>query len=301
MMQVEALNAVVVGAGTMGTTLAKLMAAQGVSVILVDTNRHVLETSRLSMGESAAVGFASELTAGQHPDFVIESVTEDVAVKQQVIAQIEASVADSSIIMTNTSGIPIDEIAANMRLPQRFLGTHFFNPADIVPAVEVVPGSHTQASVVETACRWLKQLGKRPAILNTCVPGFVANRIQHAVMRECLALLERGVVEPEALDDIVQYSIGVRMALNGPLYQRDLNGLDTHLNIARYLYPDLDARDKPAALLEDYVAQGRLGAKAGRGFYRWSDESRAQHQAQERESLQRIIKIATQHAKENAS
>ncbi|MDQ7729477.1 3-hydroxyacyl-CoA dehydrogenase NAD-binding domain-containing protein [Halomonas sp. SpR8] len=301
-MQDDALHAVVVGAGTMGTTLAKLMATQGVNVIVVDTNPRVLETSRLSMRESAAaVGFVSELTAGKSPDFVIESVTEDVAVKQKVIAQIETSVADSTIIMTNTSGIPIDELAANMRLPQRFLGTHFFNPADIVPTVEVVPGSHTKASVVDMACRWLKQLGKRPAILNTCVPGFVANRIQHAVMRECLALLERGVVEPEALDDIVQYSIGVRMALNGPLCQRDLNGLDTHLNIARYLYPDLDARDKPAALLEDYVVQGRLGAKAGRGFYRWSDESRAQQQAQERESLQRIIDIATQHAKGNAS
>ncbi|WP_447045913.1 3-hydroxyacyl-CoA dehydrogenase NAD-binding domain-containing protein [Vreelandella sp. H-I2] len=298
----DALHAAVVGAGTMGTTLAKLMAAQGVNVIVVDTNPHVLETSRLSMEESsAAVVFASELTVGQRPDFVIESVTEDVEIKQKVISQIEASVADSTIIMTNTSGIQIDEIAANMRLPQRFLGTHFFNPADVVPAVEVVPGSHTKASVVETACRWLKQLGKRPAILNTCVPGFVANRIQHAVMRECLALLERGVVEPEALDDIVQYSIGVRMALNGPLCQRDLNGLDTHLNIARYLYPDLDARDKPAALLEDYVAQGRLGAKSGRGFYRWSDESRVQHQAQERERLQRIIDIATQHSKGNES
>ena len=115
-------------------------------------------------------------------------------------------------------------------------------------------------------------------------------------MRECLSLLEKGVVEVEALDDIVQYSIGVRMALNGPLYQRDLNGLDTHLNIARYLYPDLDARQEPASLLEEYVAQGRLGAKAGRGFYHWNDESRAQHQARERESLQRIIEIATQHA-----
>ena len=144
--------------------------------------------------------------------------------------------------------------------------------------------------------RLAKTLGKRPAVLNTCVPGFVANRIQHAVMRECLSLLEKGVVEAEALDDIVQYSIGVRMALNGPLCQRDLNGLDTHLNIAHYLYADLEARQQPAALLEEYVAQGRLGAKAGRGFYQWSDETRAQHQARERENLQRIIEIATQHA-----
>lgn len=295
-MSENAIQAVVVGAGTMGTTLAKLMAVQGVKVIMVDTNSDVLETSRLSIGENAAgVCFTTELQAMQSPDFVIECVTENTAVKQKVVAQIESSVPDTTIIMTNTSGIPIDDIGRTMRVPQRFLGAHFFNPADIIPAVEVIPGSQTDASVVETACRWLKQLGKRPAVIKIGVPGFVANRIQHAMMRECLSLLEKGVVEARALDDIVQYSIGVRMALNGPLRQRDLNGLDTHLNIARYLYPDLDARDKPAALLEDYVAQGRLGAKTGQGFYSWSEESRAQHQAQEREDLQNIIKITMQH------
>ncbi|MCD6010111.1 3-hydroxyacyl-CoA dehydrogenase NAD-binding domain-containing protein [Halomonas sp. IOP_31] len=296
-MQNDSLQAVVVGAGTMGTTLAKLMAVHGVRVTVVDTNPQVLGASRLSVEENAtAVCFTTDLQLAETPDFVIESVTENVAIKREVVAQIEAGVADTTIIMTNTSGIPIDDIGSAMRLPQRFLGTHFFNPADIVPTVEVVPGSHTEATVVQKACSWLTRLGKRPAVLNTCVPGFVANRIQHAVMRECLSLLEKGVVEVEALDDIVQYSIGVRMALNGPLYQRDLNGLDTHLNIARYLYPDLDARQEPASLLEEYVAQGRLGAKAGRGFYHWNDESRAQHQARERESLQRIIEIATQHA-----
>ncbi|WP_280564823.1 3-hydroxyacyl-CoA dehydrogenase NAD-binding domain-containing protein [Chromohalobacter sp. 48-RD10] len=301
-MQDNSLQAVVVGAGTMGTTLAKLMTAHGVKVSVVDTNPQVLETSRLRMGANAdAICFTTELAVGGSPDFVIESVTENVSIKQKVVAQIEADVADSTIIMTNTSGIPIDDIGSAMRIPQRFLGTHFFNPADIVPTVEVVPDSHTEASVVEQACRWLKRLGKRPAVLNTCVPGFVANRIQHAVMRECLSLLEKGVVEVDALDDIVQYSIGIRMALNGPLCQRDLNGLDTHLNIARYLYTDLDARQEPAALLEDYVAQGRLGAKAGRGFYHWSDGSYAQHQAQERESLQCILEIAAQHSRGNES
>lgn len=297
-MQEDSLQAVVVGAGTMGTTLAKLMAAHGIRVTVVDTNPQALETSRLHLGGNAnTICFATDMKVEESPDFVIESVTENVAVKQKVVARIEASVADTTIIMTNTSGIPIDEIGSAMRVSQRFLGTHFFNPADIVPAVEVVPGSHTEALVVEKTCRWLKRLGKRPAVLNTCVPGFVANRIQHAVMRECLYLLEKGVVEAEALDEIVQYSIGVRMALNGPLCQRDLNGLDTHLAIARYLYPDLDSRQEPAALLEEYVAQGRLGAKSGRGFYHWSDESRAQHQAQEREGLQRIIEIATRYSR----
>ena len=296
-MQEDSLQAVVVGAGTMGATLAKLMAVHGVKVTVVDTNPQVLETSRLRMGaNAAAVSFTTELKVKKNPDFVIESVTENVTVKQKVLAQIEDGVAESTVIMTNTSGIPIDDISSAMRIPQRFVGTHFFNPADIVPVVEVVPGSHTEAPVVEQTCRWLRRLGKRPAVLNTCVPGFVANRIQHAVMRECLSLLEKGVVETAALDDIVQYSIGIRMALNGPLCQRDLNGLDTHLNIARYLYPDIDARQEPAALLEEHVAQGRLGAKAGRGFYYWTDESRARHQAQERKSLQRIIEIATQHS-----
>lgn len=294
-MREASLQAVVVGAGTMGTILAKLMAVRGVKVTVVDTNPQVLETSRMRVGIGTSICFATEWLGVERPDFVIESVTENVAVKQQVVAQIETYVADTTIIMTNTSGIPIDDIGSAMRLPQRFLGTHFFNPADIVPAVEVVPGSHTEAAVVQKACGWLARLGKRPAVLNTCVPGFVANRVQHAVMRECLSLLEKGVVEAEALDEIVQYSIGVRMALNGPFCQRDLNGLDTHLNIARYLYPDLDARQEPAALLEEYVAQGRLGAKAGRGFYHWSDESHTQHQVRERESLQRIIEIATQH------
>lgn len=294
-MQKESLQAVVVGAGTMGTTLAKLMAEQGVEVIVVDTNQSVLETSRLSMGVNAArVCFTTEFKAEYQPNFVIESVTENTAIKQKVIAQIESNVPDTTIIMTNTSGILIDDIACNMRLPERFLGAHFFNPADIIPVVEVVPGSQTTDFCLETACRWLKQLGKRPVVLKTCVPGFVANRIQHAIMRECLSLLEKGVVDAQELDEIVQYSIGVRMALNGPLYQRDLNGLDTHLHIARYLYPDLDASDKPAKLLEDYVAQGRLGAKVGQGFYSWSEESRTQHQTQERKNLQCIIDIAKQ-------
>lgn len=286
-------QAAVIGAGTMGTTLAKLMAVHGVKVTVVDTSQKVLETSRLNMGNDAAsVFFTTVLNTELKPDFVIECVPEVLEIKQKVMTQIESTVPDTTIIMTNTSGITIDAIASSMRLPQRFLGAHFFNPADIIPAVEVVPSSYTKDSVVEEACRWLKLLGKRPGVLNTSVPGFVANRIQHAIMRECLYLLEQGVVDAESLDEIVQYSIGVRMALNGPLLQRDLNGLDVHLNIARYLYPDLESSDKPALLLEDHVAKGHLGAKVGQGFYSWPDGALAQYQAQERESLQRIIAIA---------
>lgn len=292
-MQKDLLTAAVIGAGTMGTTLAKLMASKGLKVIVVDNNKNVLEASKFSIGEeSANIIFTQELKTDHKLDFLIESVTENVDIKRKVLAQIESKVSESTIIMTNTSGIPIDDIASDMRVPQRFLGAHFFNPANIIPVVEVVPGTHTDPLLLEMACQYLKKLGKRPVVLNTCVPGFIANRIQHAIVRECLSLLEKGVINAEALDEVVQYSVGVRMALNGPLFQRDLNGLDTHLHIARYLYPDLEASKKPAKTLEDYVKQGRLGAKAGQGFYNWSDTSRVQYQAKEQENLQRIIKIA---------
>ena len=159
-MQDGSLQAAVVGAGTMGTTLAKLMAAHGVKVTVVDTNPKVLEASRLNVGESAEIiRFTTNLEVAKSADFVIESVTENVAIKRKVVAQIESEVADTCIIVTNTSGIPIDDIGSAMRVPQRFLGTHFFNPADIIPAVEVVPGSHTEAAVVEKVCGWLKRWG----------------------------------------------------------------------------------------------------------------------------------------------
>ncbi|PMR72093.1 3-hydroxyacyl-CoA dehydrogenase NAD-binding domain-containing protein [Billgrantia endophytica] len=288
-------NAIVVGAGTMGTTLARLMATHGLSVTVIDTSQETLARCRDRLvhdpGAAARVAFASEWCPGRAVDVVVESVTENIAVKRQVIEQAEAHVDSDTLIMTNTSGLSIDEIGESMAHPERFVGAHFFNPADVIPAVEVVPGSPTHPAAVERACQLLRRLGKRPAVLSRCVPGFVANRIQHAIMRECLHLIEQGVVEPAALDDIVKYSIGIRMAINGPLRQRDLNGLDTHLNIARYLYDDLSSSRTPAKLLENHVAEGFLGAKAGRGFYEWSEAELAAQSRQEREQLTHILSL----------
>lgn len=291
-------KAIVVGAGTMGTSLARLMAVEGISVTVVDTSDARLAECRdqLKKGPAGAseIRFTSEWQRDITIDAVIESVTEDIAVKQKVVALIEAHVGKNTLIMTNTSGLPIDDIARDMQHPERLIGAHFFNPADVIPAVEVVPGSHTKPEVVTQVRELLLRLGKRPAVLSKAVPGFVANRIQHAIMRECLALLESGVVEAEALDDIIRYAIGVRMALNGPLRQRDINGLDTHLNISRYLYADLNARKTPSPLLESYVAQGRLGAKSGEGFYRWDNQEIESRADRERELLEQVIALANQ-------
>ncbi len=286
---------VVVGAGTMGTTLARLMATRAMPVTVLDIDgtrlAHCREALAADETLSSRVGFAQDWSSVGAASAMIESVTEDLALKRRVLAEAERHLPATALIMTNTSGLSIDALGEEMAHPERFVGAHFFNPADLIPAVELVPGQLTHDATVAQACQLLRQLGKRPAVLKRCVPGFVANRIQHALMRECLALLEQGVVEPQALDDIVRYSIGVRLAINGPLRQRDLNGLDTHLNIARYLYAELEDRHTPSPLLETHVSEGRLGRKSGRGFFDWPQESAEAQPQQERELLRRMLTL----------
>jgi 3-hydroxybutyryl-CoA dehydrogenase len=208
---------VVVGAGTMGTSLARLLAARArpVTVLDIDGGRLAQCREALAAGEVLAgpVSFAQDWPSVGEASVAIESVTEDLALKRRVLAEAERHLPATALIMTNTSGLSIDALGEDLAHPERFVGAHFFNPADLIPAVEVVPGQLTHDATVAQACQLLRQLGKRPAVLKRCVPGFVANRIQHALMRECLSLLEQGVVEPQALDDIVRYSIGLRRSL----------------------------------------------------------------------------------------
>lgn len=299
-------RAVVVGAGTMGTTLAKLMLANRLSVCVIDSREAALEICRQQMEQAFAgtdvdttrLALQTHWSREDESSIVIESVPENLEIKRAVISRAEAYCDAATLIVTNTSGLSIDAIGQDMRHPERLAGAHFFNPADLIPAVEVIPGAVTTKSALHRTCTFLERLGKRPAVLKQAVPGFVANRIQHAIMRECLSLLEKGVVDIEALDDIVQFSIGVRLALSGPLLQRDLNGLDTHLNIARYLYEDLERTREPSRLLEERVAQGWLGAKSGQGFYRWDDRRIEDRQRRTREGLEHIIAVAMQHTHE---
>lgn len=292
----SSIRGIVIGAGTMGSNLARLLLRNEMAVTVLDINSDVLAQCRQTVHSEFNIHqarFVSDWAEVGECDVVVESVTEDLALKQRVLKEAEYYVGDATLILTNTSGLPIDELAEVLVRPERFLGAHFFNPADLIPAVEVIPGSLTSASCVEQTIDLLRQLGKRPAVLKQSVPGFVANRIQHALMRECLALLEQGVVGAEALDDIVRYSIGIRLAINGPLCQRDLNGLDTHLNISRYLYRDLDNRTTPSPLLEELVAQGHLGRKSGRGFHEWPDGNRETCDRQERALLERLLALMT--------
>ncbi|QDY70638.1 3-hydroxyacyl-CoA dehydrogenase NAD-binding domain-containing protein [Qingshengfaniella alkalisoli] len=270
---------VVIGAGTMGLRICRHFIRASHPVALVDPSAEALEKAQeFFSGTHHGPSLHSSLQdLPQHwrdAGIIIEAVPENLDLKRRIIADLELYFDESTTIASNTSGLRTAELTAGMIYPDRFVITHFFNPADLIPAVEVVPSDATSTETVERITRILETSGKKVARLAADIPGFIANRLQHAMLRECFHLIDSGVADAETIDIVTQYSLGVRLALIGPLLQRDLNGLDIHLNIARYLYPDLDAHQEPATCLVKKVDNGDLGRKTGRGFYEWDDAQR---------------------------
>ncbi len=210
--------------------------------------------------------------AGEGADFIIESVAEDLAVKQGVFAKLERICAPETIFATNTSGLSPTAIAEVLQNKKRFVVCHFWNPPHLVPLVEVVPGSETSQETVDVAWKLMEKVGKRPVALKREALGFIGNRLQLALLREALYIVEQGIATPEAVDTTVRYSLGRRLGVTGPLESADLGGLDIFQNIATYLFPDLCNDLSSPSLLADPVARGDLGAKTGKGFYEWSPD-----------------------------
>lgn len=266
----------IVGSGHMGTAIAAELLRQNVGVLLIDSERQAVERAEDKLAAGMDRGIANRLTVTTDLSraagawLVFEAVPEDLRLKQAVFEELEAHVSEDCLLASNTSGLPIGVIARKLSFKHRFVGTHFFTPADIIPLVEVVKGPETSDATTQSVASFLRSVGKRPVIVEKDVPGFIANRIQHAMAREAMSLVEKGVATPEAVDEVVRWSIGIRLALVGPLKQRDFNGLDTHLDIATYLYKDLENSREPLAVLRDKVDSGDLGLKSGRGFYDWS-------------------------------
>ena len=202
-----------------------------------------------------------------------------------------------TLIATNTSGISINQLASDLAHPERFVGTHFFTPADIIPLVEVVACDRSSTGTTDKVIDILRAVGKLPVLVRKDIPGFIANRLQHALAREAMSLLEKGVASAEDIDTVAKWSLGIRLALTGPLEQRDINGLDVHHAIATYLYPDLENTQAPLAVLSDKVEQGHWGVKSGQGFYDWTSPDR-------KESVQRkeaALRSLVEHLKVNQS
>jgi 3-hydroxybutyryl-CoA dehydrogenase len=279
----------VIGAGTMGHGIAQLFASAGLMVALTDSDRQVLdgaiERIRTNLGkllESDPTGretidtmcgriiAVSDLeNAASGADFVVEAVLESLEIKHRVHSELEIHCSPHTIIASTTSSYRVRDMAGALHLPERFLVTHFWNPAYIIPAVEVMPGTQTSAETVETTMALLKAAGKHPALVKRDVAGFIGNRLQHALRREAISIVAQGIASPEDVDLIARLSFGLRMPVVGPLETVDLGGLDLTRAIQTYLLPELERSTEPLPLIQEMVGQGELGAKAGQGFFHW--------------------------------
>ena len=275
----------IVGAGTMGIGISHVFAASGITTVLVDATpelsaaareRSVELLSRLEAGGNVGRGTAaiaeqhlsaaaSIADAVQGADLVVEAVFERPDVKAAAYGEIEATAGDDAIIATNTSSIPITELAAVLRRPERFLGVHWFVPPLLVPCVEVIPTSSTDGYVVETVVGALTRLGKSAVVVGDG-PGFVANRIQFAMFREAARIVEDGIASPDQVDEVVRSSFGFRLPFFGPFTIADMAGLDVYADIFDTLERGLGAGLSAPNVLRAHVARGEFGVKTGRGF-----------------------------------
>jgi len=208
-------------------------------------------------------------------EYVVEAVLEDLPLKQKLFAEIESYVRSDTILASNTSVIPITRIMEGLKQRERALGTHWWNPPYLVPLVEVIETQWTSRSAIDFTMKLHAAAGKKPAHVKKDVPGFIGNRLQHALWREAVALVEHGICDAETVDTVIKSAFGRRLAVLGPLENADLVGTDLTLAIHRTVLPDIDSRPRPSPYLEKLVKDQKLGFKSGEGFRKWSPEQQA--------------------------
>ena len=279
----------IAGAGTMGASLAQAFAKYGYPVKLYDLFPAALEKARglirlnqqgevdagnLTAEESAAlqqrITFVEKMEDLADTDFLVEAILEDLDIKHDFYRQLCAIVPEDAILCSNTSGLSITAIAKAVTHPERFAGMHWMNPPHIIPLIEIVRGEETSEETAEAVRQVALKLHKRPVVIKDA-PSFVLNRLQQAILRESLHIVQEGIATPEAVDDVMKYALGFRYACFGPFETCDLGGLDIHYNISKYTFPDLCDAKEPFGLLEECIQQNRLGVKNGAGFYDYSD------------------------------
>ena len=283
----------VIGGGMMGVGVAQVFAAAGHEVALQDVSQEALERAPGTLaanlaflaehglfsadGVADAVGrvrtTADLAEAAAGADVVVECVFEDLTLKQEVFERLDAVCPVETMLCTNTSVMSITEIGARTVRKERVVGTHFWNPPYLIPLVEVVRTEHVDPVVVERTMDLLRRVGKHPIDCKKDVPGFVANRLQHALWREAISIVERGIADAETVDESIRYGPGLRLPILAPMENADMVGLDLTLAIHDYILPHLEASGEPSPLLRAKVEAGDLGFKSGKGFAEWTPES----------------------------
>jgi 3-hydroxybutyryl-CoA dehydrogenase len=210
---------------------------------------------------------------------VVEAALEELPLKQKIFAEVESLAGADVPLASNTSNFPIGAIGRELEHRGRVLGLHFFMPAHLVPLVEVISAEATDPQVAASVLELMKGFGKAPIWVKKDVPGFVGNRLQHAMLREALYLIDAGICDAEAIDTAVRYGFGFRFIACGPILQKEMSGWDTSYTVASALYPHLYKNDGPPRVLKELVDKGHVGMKAKHGFWEWTEEKIAREKA----------------------
>jgi 3-hydroxybutyryl-CoA dehydrogenase len=281
----------VVGAGLMGHGIAQVFALAGHDVTLTDAHGPTLATAKerilanlrdLGDDETALARVRTNPDLADSvgdADYIVEAVREDLEVKRKLFATIEAAARPDAILASNTSVIPITAIMQDLAHRERALGTHWWNPPYLVPLVEVIGTEWTQPAAITFTMKLHQDIGKTPVHVKKDVAGFVGNRLQHALWREAVSLVENGICDAETVDTVIKAAFGRRLAVLGPLENADLVGTDLTLAIHQIVLPAIDSRPGPSPYLEKLVADGKLGMKTGEGFRTWTAAQQAELRA----------------------
>lgn len=273
-------RATVVGAGLMGRRIAGVLASAGLDVVITDTNAEILDAAAAEAREvngaaSGSVSATADLAAAvANTDLVVEAIIENLVVKQELFGRLAGLAPSGAILATNTSVLPIGAVTERVEDGARVIGTHFWNPPDLIPVVEVIPSERTSPDTVERVITLLTEAGKMPVRVGRDVAGFIGNRLQHALWREAMALVAEGICDAQTVDLVVRNTIGLRLAALGPLENADYIGLDLTLAIHEAVIPNINSDPHPSPLLRELVEAGHLGARTGHGFLDWPEGAR---------------------------
>ncbi|WP_186565947.1 3-hydroxyacyl-CoA dehydrogenase family protein [Lawsonibacter celer] len=279
------------GAGMMGKNIAFVMASNpsyevgvydlydtDVAAGIRNNTKELVAAGAITEEELASrlsrISFTTNMDSEliSRADLVIEAVFEDMDIKRETFAKLEARCRPDTIFCTNSSVMSPSEISRDLKHRERFVGTHFWNPGHLIPLVEVVKSDASSDETARTVMEVLASAGKEPVLCRKDVPGFIANRMQHALWREAISIVERGIADAETVDKAVRYSFGLRLPQLGPMENADLVGTDLTYNIHEYILKDLEDTHEPSPLLKRLRDEGKIGFKTGEGFQKWTPE-----------------------------